>query len=624
MIDRSQFLDELRRNPALMHRIAVIVAGEVGGGASPERQMIQAETIFNRAQARGQTLEQVMQEHRFKGDAGYYPTSTFNNGERIMGRGNAEARFKEQILKPVIAGSDKGTERLGFAPTGNASEGNTKFASSRAANGVYSKYKWLGDEMYVQEAKSGDRDERIAAARKGGPAPDVQLADAGVPQRQTPQEALVTRSLQHNYPGYQPPSYADVAGTNDQVPLPRGNPQRPAAEPAVATTTPPGPDPTMGAAPGQRASVPDTLASIATTTPAAAQAPAVAAAPTTTTTVSARARTPAATLGDRIIQAMGPRGAGRSTYIDPNTQHQILNPGGSGEEAMGITRDLGRVPAPPASPSRLPATARPTSQTGSSPAPAPEPYTRRTVPDILAPLQTTPETDPKFDENWMQRRNAFDRPELAPQRRAVPDVLAPLVNTPEPPPFDEFGMQRQNALDRPVGFGQQRRAVPDVLAPVVNKPEPMLQRRSVPDTLAPLQTSPERPPFDEFDMQRQNAAGRRPSLSPFLSPSQQFLQATNPAEADAAMARSRTDWSFPVAPEAARLLAAPPPQQVQAPTPQPQPQQTAGLFGAPRNQPGANWSPLEQWPPPWWNVGGGGYGGGGGGYGGGPDFGAFA
>jgi len=50
------------------------------------------------------------------------------------------------------------------------------------------------------------------------------------------------------------------------------------------------------------------------------------------------------------------------------------------------------------------------------------------------------------------------------------------------------------------------------------------------------------------------------------------------------------------------------------------PGQAAPVFNS------VNLSPLEQWPPPWWDFGGGSYGGGGfgGGFGGGYDFGAFA
>src|SRR4029077_12537367 len=148
MIDRRQFLEELKRNPDLVHRIAVIVAGEVGGGNIPiEKQLIQAETIFNRAMSRGQTLEQATKQTYHRGDDGYYPASTISNGERIMSRPGAEARFKELVFKPADHGSDLGTEKLGFAPTGNASDSGKNrygepFATGNAARGLYAKSKW--------------------------------------------------------------------------------------------------------------------------------------------------------------------------------------------------------------------------------------------------------------------------------------------------------------------------------------------------------------------------------------------------------------------------------------------------------------------------------------------------
>ena len=455
MIDRSQFLEELKRNPDLMHRIAVITAGEVSASAPISKQILQAETIFNRAMARGQTLEQVMREHRFKGDDGYYPPETFVNGEKSLARNGGEARFRELVLKPVINGSDVGTQTLGFAPTGNASEGTNRFASSRAARGVYSQYKWHpdGKEMYVQEAGSGDRNERIMAKRTG--AQPTQLADqlpggaqpAGyegvnyATPRQTPEEAANTAQLKRHYgAGYQPPGVVDVPNPARadlaQIPLP---PQRPGgAGPGAAATA-------TAAAPAAP-SIADGLANLTIdeaqrgggTAPApeplVAQAPPAAtppATPQTTTTVSARSTTPprpVASLGDRIIAAMGPRGAGRSTYIDPgyrspDPQPRRIRRGGHGDHtrsgAAFIASRHGTTQID-GSTGKNPRAAEPSPGTRDM---AQEPYTRATVPDILAPLNQTRET--------------------------VPDILAPTVQ-PRQEPFDENEMQRRNAFDRPV------------------------------------------------------------------------------------------------------------------------------------------------------------------------------
>ena len=652
MIDRSQFLEELKRNPDLMHRIAVITAGEVSASAPISKQILQAETIFNRAMARGQTLEQVMQEHRFKGDAGYYPPETFTNGEKSLARNGGEARFKELVLKPVINGSDVGTQTLGFAPTGNASEGTNRFASSRAARGVYSQYKWHpdGKEMYVQEAGSGDRNERIMAKRTG--AQPTQLADqlpggaqpAGyegvnyATPRQTPEEAANTAQLKRHYgAGYQPPGVVDVANPAApnlaQIPLP---PQRPGGA---------GPGSGAGAAQATQAtpSLADGLANLTideaqrgggtapTPEPLVAQAPPVAtppATPQTTTTVSARSTTPprpVASLGDRIIQAMGPRGAGRSTYIDPGTGHQILNPGGSGEEGMGITRDLGRVTAPPgAAPSR--STARPASPRAVESSPglrdmAQEPYTRATVPDILAPENNTRRTVPDiqtdmrtpapapsvpFDENDMQRRNAFDRPGLKPFDTTMFDVKPtgqqrPLGDfTPARPVQADFVTELSRALRLPT---RQNATVP----PPSNTPFPLAPdaaRLLAPPTSGPAPTLPR----SLEDRSVAPAFGGRPSPLPFTprTTGEQLLGLS------------------PFTPGAGGSATQPPVTVQQRPT---QPEPDVPAQAAPAVSPvagGPNLSPFEQWPPPWWNFAGGDFGGDfGAGFGGGYDFGAF-
>jgi hypothetical protein len=448
MIDRSQFLEELRNNPALLHRIAVITAGEVSASAPIEKQMIQAETIFNRAMARGITLEQatrqVGQGNPDGKQGGYYPASTFAQGEQSLARNGGEARFRELVLKPVIGGSDVGTEKLGFAPTGNAS-GN--FAASRAAGGVYAKSKWYGDpakggEMYVEEKTGMDRPERIAAMRKGGPQPNVQLASAdGGPvatsslpdvnyatPRRTPQEQFAYNELQKYYGGkYQPPGVVDTVNAEgqplrDQVPLPptrpAGAPPRPAEPGAPAAAPPASPaakpstgDLLAGTVATPNASAPGSaweptnaeqefITAGATTPPTpdgrpAPPAPAAPAAPQTTTTISASAAKPAppaGTLGAQIIKAMGPRGQDRSSYIDPNTGHEILNPPArSGEESMGITRDLGPPRSPPAQPR---SSAAPSNNPRASGPPAP-----------AAQAQAPPESWPKGPTVNLDRYN---------------------------------------------------------------------------------------------------------------------------------------------------------------------------------------------------------------------------
>jgi Peptidase M15 len=765
MIDRSQFIDELKRNPDLAHRIAVIVAGEVDASAPIEKQIIQAETIFNRATARDQSLEQVMKQTYRQGDDGYYPGSTFAQGERSLARAGGEARFRELVLKPVLAGSDKGTEKLGFAPTGNASAGT---ARNGIASKYYTQYKPIGDELYVQhqpdniarlEARrtgesatpaaapvqvaldgripsnvanvasgvntrglgtaasqfvgkfsaafpqvqitSGYRDpvhnaevggaqgsqhlhgnaidvslkglseqqkvdvynwargngatgigyypssdsahfdfrqgtpaawggnysrtslpqtppwfQKIAQAHlTGAPPPQV----AGLPPgaspagyegvnyatpRQTPEEAAATAQLTRHYgAGYQPPGVVDTVTPEgqqlaQQIPLP---PMRPGgAGPGPRATE------TAAAPPAATPSIADGLANLTIDeaqrgggtapppTPPVAPAPAVAAAPPAkpqaTTTVSARTATPA-----RAATPLSPF-AGRSTYVDPNTGHQILNPPTrSGEEAMGITRDLGRPPPGTAQPrsTARPATPRPVESSPGTRGMAQDPYTRATVPDTQAPLadttrRTVPDTlapvggigqDQPFDENWMQRRNALDRPPpAAPSSAAHPTFFDP-NQTAQQRPLGDFkpAGQPPQADFLSTLFAQMRpttspdrttapppSATPFPLAPDIARllvpPRPGDAAPTLPKSLEDPSAAPAfggRPsplPFAPrtVDMQLRGLSpfGATPPGSPASPaspatakpqlPSEEFLGAKTPADADAAMARSRS------------------------------------------------------------------------------------
>jgi len=152
-------VDEIRNNPELADRLQTIVQGEVGHRAPRDRQLIQLETIFNRAAARGQTLDQVTQMYTGPGSRGYYPPSTFSGGA-IQSQEERE-RFQARVLNPVLAGSDRSTELLGFPATGNASGG---VASRGIASGRYTRYGSLPGhaETYVQEGNWGGGRENIA------------------------------------------------------------------------------------------------------------------------------------------------------------------------------------------------------------------------------------------------------------------------------------------------------------------------------------------------------------------------------------------------------------------------------------------------------------------------------
>jgi len=59
-IDRSQFRPEIASDPELVVKMTHMVFGEVGRHAPLPVKIIQLETAFNRAQARGQTLAHVL------------------------------------------------------------------------------------------------------------------------------------------------------------------------------------------------------------------------------------------------------------------------------------------------------------------------------------------------------------------------------------------------------------------------------------------------------------------------------------------------------------------------------------------------------------------------------------
>ena len=308
MIDRSQFIDYLRQHPEMVERLAIINMGEVGR-APIEKQLLQLETVFNRATARGQTLEEVTRMYTGPGSKGYYPPSTFENGKALLAKNpGALDAFREKVFRPVVDGSDVSTRKLGFAATGNASDsGKNKYgepyASGRQARGEYARTRWYQggektggklDEMYVQEKGPLDKNERLDALRKGGPEPQPDPNTAARPGEVAPRS---TGNLLADH----------VAGT----------PWEPTPEQQSALVTGVPSEPTPPVSP-------------ATPAPAAQ-------------TQSARAPAAAA-------PAYKPKGFPGSRddlpydYIDPNTGHQIVNPKGSGEEGMGVTRDIGPPP----------------------------------------------------------------------------------------------------------------------------------------------------------------------------------------------------------------------------------------------------------------------------------------
>lgn len=154
-IDRSRFQAELDANPALVNRMASMVRGEVGLNRDPRLEKIQLESAFNRAQARGHSLEQSLLSVRDDPRRGYYASDTYRRPPTPQ----EIEYFQKNILQPVMAGSDEGTKFLGSPVTGNASQ--LGFAGRRLASGAYANGKWYGppggSEMFVTEKGDAGR-----------------------------------------------------------------------------------------------------------------------------------------------------------------------------------------------------------------------------------------------------------------------------------------------------------------------------------------------------------------------------------------------------------------------------------------------------------------------------------
>jgi hypothetical protein len=118
-IDRRQFLDELK-DPAIVKKLADMVKGEVGWSAPHDTKIVQLETAFNRAMARGHSLAQALLSTSEDRIRGYYQGGPNGTYSRPVTTAEFED-FKKNLLPEVLAGSNKSEELLHFVATGNAS-----------------------------------------------------------------------------------------------------------------------------------------------------------------------------------------------------------------------------------------------------------------------------------------------------------------------------------------------------------------------------------------------------------------------------------------------------------------------------------------------------------------------
>ena len=206
-IDRSVFKEELEKDPALAARLAGMIKGEVGLGSkvSREKQIIELETLFNRAQVRRTSL-------RYQLYNGYYPgtPNTYVSPEEVEW-------FKKYILSPVASGSNLGAAFVGVPPTGNASQ--LAFAGRRADQGYYTNWRWWGDipggshEMFVLERSDAERMLKHPLPR---------IAQSRITPPKVENNYNITQKNSIIYNGHEPDSAASsfervLKGWNDQI-----------------------------------------------------------------------------------------------------------------------------------------------------------------------------------------------------------------------------------------------------------------------------------------------------------------------------------------------------------------------------------------------------------------------
>ena len=145
-VDRSSFRSELRDKPWLLRKLAHMTIGEVSRRAPLHAQIVQTETAFNRAQMRGQSLEQVLLSKDENRRLGYYQggrNGTYSNDRPPT---NAEVNsYIQNVLIPVLNGSNQSD--IGYGPmTGNASAG-----VAGRQYGHQLGYKLQGGDSYFRE-----------------------------------------------------------------------------------------------------------------------------------------------------------------------------------------------------------------------------------------------------------------------------------------------------------------------------------------------------------------------------------------------------------------------------------------------------------------------------------------
>lgn len=143
-IDRGEFRKEIAEHPELVTKLAWMVNGEVGREAPLPAKIVQLETAFNRAHARGQTLAHVLLSVKESHADGYYAVDTYC--AKAMPSPQEVEDFKNVVLEAVLRGSN--LSDVGYGPmTGNASAG---VAAHQFAHGTPG-YQLQAGDAYFRE-----------------------------------------------------------------------------------------------------------------------------------------------------------------------------------------------------------------------------------------------------------------------------------------------------------------------------------------------------------------------------------------------------------------------------------------------------------------------------------------
>ncbi len=143
IVDRSAFAGELS-DPSVRNRLFAMTEAEVGG-QGPQAQQAFMESVFNRAQSRGQTLSQTL-------SGSYFPQQTYDRASALAGSPALGAKYSG-LLGQVSGGSNVAN----FA-TGNAS-GTVGFGALG-----YQTTSYGGEKFGVEQADLGWANQQRSAA----------------------------------------------------------------------------------------------------------------------------------------------------------------------------------------------------------------------------------------------------------------------------------------------------------------------------------------------------------------------------------------------------------------------------------------------------------------------------